>query len=176
MQHELITWYLELNTLDELIPAPPPCAGLTVQQAQLPLGVLNRFFYLTIGRNWHWTDKADWTLEAWQHYAEQPNLSLWIGYKLGTPYGYFELDAQAERTELAYFGILPQFSSQGLGRYLLSQALQTALTRYHAPVWVHTCSWDHPAALHTYQARGLKLYQETREFRAKPARPAAWKA
>jgi GNAT superfamily N-acetyltransferase len=166
VSQELITWYLQLDSLDELVPVSPPREGLEVHQAKLPLGVLNRFFYLTVGRDWHWTDKADWSPEQWQHYAEQPSLSLWIGYQDKTPFGYFELNAQATRTELAYFGVLPQFLGKGLGRYLLYCALKTALTQSKLPVWVHTCSWDHPAALHNYQARGLKIYQETREFKS----------
>ena len=43
----------------------------------------------------------------------------------GAPAGYFELSAIASAaTEIAYFGLLPEFTGRGLGGYLLTVAVE----------------------------------------------------
>ena len=74
----------------------------------------------------------------------------------GTPAGYFEIEKRPEGdVEIKNFGLLPAFIGQGLGGRLLTveRAWAWGATR----VWLHTCTHDHPHALHNYVARGFRV-------------------
>jgi ribosomal protein S18 acetylase RimI-like enzyme len=75
------------------------------------------------------------------------------------PAGYFELDAADPReTELAYFGLIPEFIGRKLGPFLLQAAIERAWTRPIDRLWVHTRTFDHPRALGYYQQGGFEVY------------------
>lgn len=81
--------------------------------------------------------------------------------------GYFELDwkknaqNQVENVEILYFGLFPDYMGLRIGPWFLNEALQLIRTREpQARIWVHTCSWDHPKALTTYEKAGFKWYKE----------------
>ncbi len=78
----------------------------------------------------------------------------------GPPAGYAELEDQGVAVELSSFGLLPAFIGRGLGPRVLDAALRRAWAIGRSRVWVHTCSLDGPAALRTYQRRGLEIYDE----------------
>jgi GNAT superfamily N-acetyltransferase len=161
MQREVITYYLEMLDPAELRPARPAARPFTVQQAEIPYPALNRFLYEEVGRAFTWTDRLSWSQERWLAYLDRPEQQTWIGYVSGTPAGYFELEAQPDdNVELAYFGLLPPFIGQGLGGLLLTEAIRKAWQMDARRVWVHTCTLDHPVALHNYQARGFRLYDQ----------------
>jgi GNAT superfamily N-acetyltransferase len=54
---------------------------------------------------------------------------------------------------------LPEFLGRGLGKHLLTQAVQTAWGLGAARVWLHTCTLDDPAALPNYLARGFRPFK-----------------
>jgi GNAT superfamily N-acetyltransferase len=60
--------------------------------------------------------------------------------------------------EIIYFGLLPQFISQGIGGHLLTVGVQRAWAITASRVWVHTCSLDGPNAYKNYESRGFTLY------------------
>ena len=72
--------------------------------------------------------------------------------------GYYELDPTPDATEIAYFGLLPEFQGHGLGGHLLTHALRRAF-ELSPRAWVHTCTLDGPHALANYQARGLRQFR-----------------
>ena len=75
--------------------------------------------------------------------------------------GYFELRRDDDDSiEIAYIGLLPAFVGRGLGRCLLSAAVERAWACGARRVWLHTCSFDHPAALPNYLARGFRVYKK----------------
>ena len=121
--------------------------------------------YLAVGEQWTWHDKRDWSLDQWREYLEHHSVRTWLLSDLnGTEYGYFELAvAGLPEIEIMYFGLLPHAIGQGLGGSLLGEALNTAFDIGAKRVKVNTCSLDHPAALHNYQARGMTIYRETTE-------------
>ena len=117
--------------------------------------------YQFIGEDWDWTDKLSWSDEQWKAYAENDNLRTWVAYYKGSPAGYYELQQQdGGNVEIAYFGLAPKFIGQGLGGYLLSEAIKSAWEwKGTKRVWVHTCPLDHPNALQNYEARGMEVYR-----------------
>ena len=93
---ELITYYLEMTSPDQLRPARPPAQPFAVRRAQLAFPALNRFFYTEVGRAHSWTDRLRWTDEQWADWLKRPDLQTWIGYLRETPAGYFELETQRD--------------------------------------------------------------------------------
>ena len=61
--------------------------------------------------------------------------------------------------EIAIFGLMPRFVGRGLGGALLTRALEEAWRTQPSSNRRHTCSLDHPAALPSYIARGMKVYR-----------------
>jgi GNAT superfamily N-acetyltransferase len=92
---------------------------------------------------------------------------LWVE---GVPAGYAELDRrEAPDTELAYFGLLPEFIGRGLGRYLLDWAIRHAWRARPRRIWVHTCDFDHPRAIAVYRKSGFRVYDQRVEQLELPA-------
>ncbi|HEX4959831.1 MAG TPA: GNAT family N-acetyltransferase [Thermoanaerobaculia bacterium] len=163
MSREVQISYLEMLSAGDLRPSPLP-AGFEVRQARIPAPELNRFFYAAVGRDWHWTDRLEWTEADWLAYLDRPELETWIGYAEGTPAGYFELERQdAGDVELKYFGLLPRFLGRGLGGALLTTAAERAWSLGASRLWLHTNTLDSPAALQNYLARGFRVFRVERK-------------
>lgn len=154
------TYYLEMHSPEELH-GKEDANGLQLMEAEINEYRFNRFLYQYIGEAWDWTDKLSLSDETWREYVESPKLTTWVAYYKGAIAGYFELLAEDNgSTEIAYFGLAPNFIGKGFGGYLLTQTIKQAWKLPSTKrVWVHTCTDDHPSALQNYQARGLKLYK-----------------
>jgi GNAT superfamily N-acetyltransferase len=158
---EVTTYHLEMNDPTELRPSLDRGPEIEARRVELPCPELNRFFYETVGRDWHWSDRLSWTDDEWLAYLDRPEQQTWVGYVAGTPIGYFELEAQSSgNVEIVYFGLLPRFAGRGFGGRLLTQTVETAWATGARRVWVHTCTLDHPAALANYRSRGFRLFRE----------------
>jgi ribosomal protein S18 acetylase RimI-like enzyme len=145
--------------------APAPDAGAIVERVDDAPPSLWRYLYTEVGRPYHWVDRLAWTDEEVAAYLSDPAFELWVLRVNGEAGGYFELLQHADgAVEIAYFGLLPAFVGRGLGKFLLTQAVQRAWARGAARVWLHTSSLDHSSALPNYLARGFSIWkQETYE-------------
>jgi GNAT superfamily N-acetyltransferase len=170
------TTYLEMTDRSELVPAKTPSVEIEVKQAEIACPELNRYFYTAIGGDWYWIDRLSWTYEQWKASITQPGHETWVAFLKGNPVGYFELDGElGGDIELAYFGILPQFTGQGIGGYLLTAAINRAWEKAPKRVWVHTSSFDHPQALRNYQARGFRVVKTETSLKEVPdTTPGPW--
>ncbi|GGQ19011.1 GNAT family N-acetyltransferase [Shewanella litoralis] len=157
---EISIYNLEMTDRSQLN-AKPQSNGLTLIEAKVKQYQFNRFLYQFVGAAWEWIDKLTWTNSQWQAYSEADNLHLYVAYVDGAPAGYFELQQQENgNVEIMYFGLAERFIGRGFGGYLLTQAIEHAWSLPDTQrVWVHTCSLDHPSALHNYQARGFILFR-----------------
>jgi len=83
--------------------------------------------------------------------------------------GLLELDfREAGQCELSFFGLVPGAIGKGAGRWLMNEALTRAWAKPISRLWVHTCSFDHPAALGFYQRSGFRPYQVMVEVHPDP--------
>lgn len=157
--------YLEMTDPDRLDAAPPPSGDLAIEHVEHPPPSLWRFLYTEVGRPYRWVDRLGWTDDDIAAYLADPALELWVLREAGEPAGYFELRKETDgAVEIAYFGLLPAFVGRGLGKFLLTKAVERAWERGACRVWLHTSSLDHPSALPNYLARGFSLWkQETYE-------------
>ena len=153
--------YLEMTEPALLDGAPAPPGEVVVTRAVEPDPALWRFLYTEVGRQHHWVDRLGWSDEDIVAYLADPSLELWVLRVEGEPAGYFELRRQEDRSvEIAYFGLLPAFVGRGLGKFLLTRAVECAWDRGAARVWLHTSSLDHSSALPNYLARGFSIWKQ----------------
>lgn len=171
---EVTVWSLELTGADQIIPARSPRVKATLMRAERPAPELSRFFYQLVGGPWQWVDRATWPDERWQQWVDRPEHHLTTCWVNGAPAGYYELEQQGASVEVAYFGLAESFIGQGLGGWLLTQALENAFAVAEGVerVWLHTCSLDGPAALGNYKARGLAVFDQAVEWRLTGESPA----
>jgi GNAT superfamily N-acetyltransferase len=77
----------------------------------------------------------------------------------GCPLGFCEFGRDAFPViELKNFGLIPEAQGRGLGSWLLSVALREQWKYGPTRIWLHTDTWDHPAAIGVYQRAGLRVY------------------
>lgn len=120
-----------------------------------------RYLYREVGRAHHWVDRLAWRDEQVTARLANPHVTLWVMYVDGAPAGYAELERHVDGSiEIAYFGLLPEFTRRGLGKLMLTSAVERAWEQGTSRVWLHTCTLDDPAALPNYLKRGFAPYQE----------------
>ena len=157
---EVTRTYLELLSPGDLVAAPSPDPRLRLERLEECPASFHRYLYAEVGRAYHWVDRLGWTDEETLAYLASPAVSLWVLYCAGAPAGYFELKRYEDGSvEIAYFGLLPEFTRRGLGKHLLTEAVRLAWADGARRVWLHTCTLDDPAALPNYVARGFRPYK-----------------
>lgn len=161
--------YLEMTAPPGGCPLPPPRSGLAVHRAVQPTVSFYRYLYDAIGRDWIWYERKrldDAQLAAIIH---DPSVEVNVLWAQGVPAGLAELDCRTPPDiELGYFGIVPEFIGQGLGRFLLDWAVHHAWRAHPRRFWVHTCDLDHPRALPLYQKAGFRLYDQQMTLATQP--------
>jgi GNAT superfamily N-acetyltransferase len=169
MHDTVTTWYLQMLSADALRHAPLPQPEPLIMRAEAPLPMLNRFLYSAVGGHWHWRDRLGWSYARWMRWLDRPEVQTWVLYVRGTPAGYIELEKRDDSVEIAYFGLMREFTGRGLGGHLLTVGIERAWQMDARRVWVHTCSLDGPHALANYEARGLQRYHEETHRVERPA-------
>lgn len=119
-----------------------------------------RYLYTEVGRAYRWTDRLVWTDEDVRAYLGDPRVSLFLLTISAAPAGYFELRQDDDGgVEIVYFGLLPEFTGRGVGKWMLGEAVRRAWDMGARRVWLHTNSYDHPAALPNYLERGFTIFR-----------------
>jgi GNAT superfamily N-acetyltransferase len=165
MGTEVERTYLEMTSRAALRDAAPPAADVRVEHARACPPSFYRYLYAEVGRAWRWTDRAAWTDDEIRAHLCQPGVAVHVLYAAGAPAGYFELTRHGDGScEISYFGLLPEAMGRGLGKYLLTCAVEAAWDTGTSRVWLHTCTLDGPAALPNYLARGFQPYRRETYF------------
>ena len=165
MLRSVTTTYLEMTTPDMQVPGHGAPADVQVVRSEIPNPDFSHFLFVSVGLPWQWFSRLAWQRADWEEYLASEAVQTWVGYQRGTPFGYFELQRQADAdVEIKFFGIQPSFIGRGLGSYLLSRTIEQAWAMGARRVWLHTCTLDHPSALTNYLGRGFKVYREETEM------------
>jgi len=163
---EVTRTYLETREPSELDGVKLDDPEIQIEEQRDCSVELFRFLYVEVGRNYHWIDRLPWTDEDIRAYLAQPEITLWLMAYGDERAGYFELrKCEDGSTEIAYFGLLPEFIGRGLGKHLLTCATEQAWADGANRVWLHTCTLDDPAALPNYLKRGFRPYK-TEQYEA----------
>jgi len=119
-----------------------------------------RYLYTEVGRAYRWVDRLVWTDDDVRAYLDDPRVGLFLMSVSGAPAGYFELRRDDDGgIEIVYFGLLPEFTGRGFGKFLLGEAVRRAWEAGPTRVWLHTNLLDHPAALPNYLRRGFSIFR-----------------
>ncbi len=156
----LITYYLQITDRSQFSPAylEEDASGVMVLTMHQPDVRFYKFMYTAVGEIWRWRDRIIMPEAELETAINRPETSVHVMYVHGVPAGYFELVKQGESTELAYFGLRPEYLGQGYGKHLLSMAIGRAFDDGCKRLWVHTCNLDAPGALINYKKRGFQIY------------------
>jgi GNAT superfamily N-acetyltransferase len=160
---EVVRTHLELRSRDQLRAAPIPDPSIRFVLRK-PISVEHyRRLYRAVGDRWYWHDRNAWTDEQLAAHLSAPSLFVWECLAGDRTAGYFELVRRDDGVgEIAYFGLLEEFIGRGIGKAMLSRAVEETWALGAARVYLNTCTLDSPHALPNYLARG---FEETRKER-----------
>lgn len=158
----VVRTYLEMNSPDRQTGRAPVPPGFVVRRERCDPD-LYRELYEGVGTDYHWRDRRSWSDEQLQAHLDKPTIEIWVLRERSSPRGFYELARHEDGSvEIAYFGLMPAGIGQGLGRALLTSAIDEAWKQKPTRVWLHTCTLDHPAALANYLARGFQVTHSER--------------
>jgi ribosomal protein S18 acetylase RimI-like enzyme len=149
--------YLELREP----PAPPaPRFGPErISREHLALGEYLAL-YRNVGESLRWDQRLRMPEEDLAALLEGGSLNTYV-LRNGHDHalGFCEFDRHAfPQVELKNFGLIPEAQGRGLGPWLLSVALSEEWTASPVRIWLHTDTWDHPAAIGVYERAGFRVY------------------
>lgn len=140
---------------------PPPLARLALMRAEPATVSYYRYLYDTVGANWLWTDRRLWDDAKLKARLTDQRTDVYVLYVDGVPAGFGELfQTGMDVTDLAYFGLMPDFIGRRLGPFLLRSVIDIAWSRPIRRMTVDTCDLDHPKALAHYQQAGFVPYAQ----------------
>jgi GNAT superfamily N-acetyltransferase len=155
-----VATFLDMKALPQRDLAPFP---QTLQLVKVdPAGLATyRTWFRKVGEDLMWFSRLimpDAELSAILAHPDVHSFALMQGEDFC---GLLELDFRpAPECELAFFGLVPEKLARGLGRARMDEALRRAFAKpiTRLPItrlFVHTCTFDHPAALPFYIRSGF---------------------
>lgn len=144
-------------------PQPRPTVigdALTIERWEKPTIEEYRALYRAVGEPWLWMSRLVMANDELSAILADPAIEIFTPMVEGRRAGLLELDFRAtEECELAFFGLIGDAIGRGAGRQLMNRAIDEAWSRPIRRFWVHTCSFDHPAALAFYMRSGFTPYE-----------------
>ena len=151
-----VVTYLEMTA-----PAVPR-AGASAPRAytleRLGAADLERYraVYRAVGTEWLWFSRLRMDDDALRAIIGDAQVEVWVVGLDGRDIGLLELDFRtAHECELAFFGVTVDQVGQGVGRWLMGQAIDRAWSQPIRRFHVHTCTLDHPQAVAFYVRSGF---------------------
>jgi GNAT superfamily N-acetyltransferase len=152
----VVVTYLELTRRP--MPSPVSTSPLRIRRWKDPDPAKYRVLFRRVGTPWLWFSRL---------VMEDARLTEIIGNPLveiypvldpkGIEVGLLELDFRKEECcEIAFLALVPQLIGQGLGGWLLGQAMTLGWRKDIRRMTVHTSSADDPRALPLYRKHGFE--------------------
>ena len=162
-----IVTHLEMTARPTL--SPPAPSPWTLRHVERPDLAWYRDLYRRVGEEWLWFARiqaSDDKLAARLHHPQVETHALVAD---GSDEGLLELDfRETETCEIGMFGVTEKLVGSGAGYWLMQHALTLAWSRPIKRLWLHTCSFDHPAALPFYQRAGFRPFRRQIEVADDP--------
>lgn len=149
---------LEQTARPDLPRPPAPQRKTALMRVENPPVHFYRYLYDLVGAPWNWISRRKLKDEELAAIINDPNVYLYVLYVDGAPGGMAEIDARKQDIhELKFFGLAPDFTGCGLGRFFLTNILDLAWAHGPKTLRLETCTLDHPAALPLYQKFGFSV-------------------
>ncbi len=138
-------------------PMEQPMALERMEKADL---TAYRTLFRAVGQDWLWLSRLVMPDDQLRDILASPDVEVYVLTGPNRQLGLLELDFREKgQCELAFFGLVPEAIGHGAGRFLMDQALSKAWSRPISRLWVHTCTFDHPAAAGFYRRSGFVPYE-----------------
>jgi GNAT superfamily N-acetyltransferase len=163
-----VVTYLEMRTRPRSQPLQP--MPFRLQRWVAPDRDRYRALFRRIGAPWLWFSRLAMPDEALDAIIADPLIEIYaLSDRHGVETGMVELDFRVSGCcEIAYFGLIPELTGKGLGRWLMQHALGLAWRKHVTLVQVHSCTLDHPKALNFYRNAGFVAVRQAVETFADP--------
>ena len=119
-------------------PAPralPDGPGLALRRVERPKLDWYRDLFRRIGTDWLWFGRLVMPDAEVEAIIRHPEVEVYALTRNGSDAGLLELDRrEPPDIELAYFGVTPELTGQGAGRWLMHQAMTLAWRHRPAPL------------------------------------------
>lgn len=158
--------YLEMREPPQRA-APAPRDDLALLETTRDLAAY-RALFARIGAPWLWSGRLRLSDAALERALADPRLVSRTLHRRGAPVGLVEVAFAEDEAELVYCGLVPEAIGEGLGGWLIAQAVAIAFARPIARLMVHTCSFDHPSAMRAYMRAGFAPYKRAIEIEDDP--------
>jgi GNAT superfamily N-acetyltransferase len=148
-------------------PARPERSDLRLSLRHVERPALDWFraLYRRVGEDWLWYTRLAMSDAALAAIIHNPRVEVYGLDAAGDEAGLLELDFRvADECEVSFFGLAPNFIGGGAGRWLMNRAMERAWSRPVRRVWIHTCTFDHPAAVAFYVRSGFRPYRRQIEM------------
>lgn len=162
-------------TFLEMTQAPPSplCPkrhDVSLQRWQKPDAERYRQLFRDVGEDWIWFGRLAMEVPALQQLLSEPTRENYRPIKDGKSIGTLELNyANPAEPEIAYFGLVPGAIGDGLGKWLMNEAIEMAWSRPETKrLWLHTCTGDSPQAIRFYKSCGFTPYKRCIEIADDP--------
>lgn len=113
--------------------------------------------YKRIGGPWIWWSRLVKSNAELAEILDDPGVQVFaVADRARIEVGMLELDFRvAGECEIVFFGMVPEVTGKGYGKWLMRLALQMAWAPGVERVWLHTCTIDDPRAVPFYMGRGF---------------------
>ncbi len=158
---------LESRSRPSLQVVRPFDAGMMIRLRE-PTVSFYRYLLDTVGRRRTWPERRAMSDEDLAELLSSDGVTVTVLFLGGVPAGFFELDLREPgAVMLARIGVVPEFAGRGLGRYLLTAAVEAAWDEDPRVVHAETTDRDDPRSLLLFQWAGFDPVGT--EVRAVPA-------
>jgi GNAT superfamily N-acetyltransferase len=148
--------YLELRQPPASVPGG---AGAEAIELETPSIASYLDLYRRVGAPYRWDARLKMERSALESLLVGGRLHIYLARVRGAPIGFCEFDrAEFPVIELKHFGLVPEAQGQGMGPRLLGRSLQREWESGAERIWLHTDTWDHPAAVRVYERAGFRVY------------------
>jgi GNAT superfamily N-acetyltransferase len=164
-----VVTHLEMLSPAEVSLADLP-EGLSFQRIETPeVDWYLRLFRRVGAEDWLWFSRLRMERSKLDAILHDPAVEVYSLRHGDEDLGLLELDfREGDACELAFFGLARELIGQGLGRFLMAQAITRAwaqpIRRFH----VHTCTLDSPQALGFYIKSGFTAVRQEIEIALDP--------
>jgi GNAT superfamily N-acetyltransferase len=134
--------------------------GLSIRSVQAPTLDWYRGLYRRIGERWLWFSRAVMDDRALTVRLADRATQILALERDDETIGFAELDRSVEgEIEITMFGVVPEATGTGAARFLMDEVLALAWVPGTQRIWLHTCTFDHPAAIPFYRRAGFTPYK-----------------
>jgi GNAT superfamily N-acetyltransferase len=141
-------------------PSGTPPADLALVPMAEPSASWYRALYRRIGENWLWFSRAVMPENELAALISSRSTVILALERAGEAIGLVEMDTRIPGDiEIVTFGVVAEETGTGAATIMMDGALARAFGGGARRVWLHTCTFDHPAAVRFYIRQRFRAFK-----------------